>query len=488
MPKLSADSVRTIRNVETPRYDRSRLTTGIVHFGVGNFHRAHQAMYIDRLMNEGVAHDWAICGVGVMPIDEKMRDILANQDYLYTLVLKHADGQLEPRIIGSIHEYLYAPDDPEAVLKKLSLPSTRIVSLTVTEGGYNFDRVSGEFDLDNKSVERDLYSKVPQGMFGLIVESLRRRRNSGIPPFTVMSCDNIRGNGDVARRSVLAFARAKNAELATWIEEWVSFPNTMVDRITPATTDADRDMVLAKFGINDGWPVVCEPFAQWVVEDKFKGVRPPLQDVGVQFTPDVEPYELMKLRLLNATHQGMAYFGYLAGYRYVHEAASDPSIVRLLTRYMDEEATPTLAPVPGVDLSVYKRKLIERFENPEIKDTLARLATDPSDRITQWLLPVIRENLATNRPIHLSVAIVASWARYAEGIDERGDQIDVVDPLRDVLGPVARAQSNNLRAFIDVAQVFGSLSENPRFVAEFESSLISLLERGSLKALQDILA
>ena len=361
-------------SIPVPSYDRSQVTVGIVHFGVGGFHRAHQAMYVDQLMEQGKALDWGICGVGVMPFDLKMKEAMQSQDCLYTLVEKAPDGSWEPRIIGSIVQYLYAPDDPEAVIEKMADPATRIVSLTVTEGGYNFHPVTGEFDDTNPAVQADLApGAVPATTFGLITEALVRRRSRGIEPFTVMSCDNIQGNGHMAQEVFTAFARLRDPELGEWVAGNVRFPNSMVDRITPVTTDEDRAQISERFGVEDAWPVVCEPFTQWALEDKFSAGRPPLEDVGVQVVPDVVPYELMKLRLLNASHQALCYFGYLAGYRLVHEVAQDPLFANFLLDYMNREATPTLAPVPGIDLDAYKLQLIERFSNAAVRDTVARL-------------------------------------------------------------------------------------------------------------------
>ncbi|MFC0680064.1 mannitol dehydrogenase family protein [Lysobacter korlensis] len=476
-----------IEGVELPAYDRSAASTGIVHFGVGGFHRAHQAMVLDDLMRAGLALDWGICGVGVLPVDARMRDVMREQDCLYTLVEKHPDGSREARVIGSILEYLYAPDDPETVLEKLADPATRIVSLTITEGGYNFDQVTGEFDAADRAVRADLEDlAVPGTVFGLVAEGLQRRRERGIPPFTVMSCDNIQGNGDVARTMFCAFADLKEPGLGEWMRANVAFPNSMVDRITPVTTDDDRTEIAERFGIADGWPVVCEPFFQWVLEDHFPLGRPPYEEAGVQVVSDVEPYELMKLRLLNASHQGMCYFGYLSGYRYAHEATGDPAIAGFLRRYMDEEATPTLKPLPGVDLEEYKTTLIERFANPEIRDTLARLCAESSDRIPKWLVPVVRENLATGGPVRLSAAIVASWARYAEGVDETGEPIAVVDRLADQLIPVARSQRDDPLAFLRNRALFGRLAEHPAFTDAYRAALERLWVVGAHRTVQEL--
>jgi mannitol 2-dehydrogenase len=473
--------------VPTPRYDRRKVAIGIVHFGVGGFHRAHQAMYVDTLMNRGKALDWGICGVGTMSADEGMRDVMSAQDGLYTLVLKHSDGTLEPRVIGSIVEYLYAPEAPEAVISRLANPLTRIVSLTITEGGYNIHHVTGEFDCDNPAVLKDLEpDAIPQSVFGLVVEALERRRTSGTPPFTVMSCDNIQGNGHVARHVFTAFARLRSPDLADWIEREVRFPSSMVDRITPMTTDGDRAMVEEELKIADAWPVVCEPFTQWVLEDDFVAGRPPLDEVGVQLVEGVEPYELMKLRLLNASHQALCYLGYLAGYRLVHEVCQDPLFINLLMRYMDDEATPTLAPVPGIDLVEYKRSLIERFSNPHVRDTVSRLCAESSDRIPKFLLPVIREQLRRGGEITRSTAIVASWARYAEGVDEQGEPIEVVDQLRDRLMAAARRQRVDPTAFIADQEVFGDLANDSRFRSAYVAALSTLHEHGARALLEEL--
>jgi mannitol 2-dehydrogenase len=470
-----------------PTYDRDLVTPGVVHFGVGGFHRAHQAMYHDRLMNEGTALDWGICGVGVMPTDELMKQVLDAQDGLYTLVLKHSDGTYEPRVIGSIVEYLFAPDDPEAVIEKMAAESTRIVSLTITEGGYNVSDITGEFDAANPGVVADLApGAVPRTAFGLITEALRRRRMRGLRPFTVMSCDNLQDNGYLSKRVFTAFARLRDPELGDWVEREACFPNSMVDRITPVTTDADRAEIRERFGIEDRWPVVCEPYTQWVLQDAFTAGRPPYEQAGVQVVDRVEPYELMKLRLLNGSHQALAYFAYLTGYRLVHEAAQDPLFQAFMLGYMDKEATPTLAPVPGVDLEGYKYTLLERFSNPQVRDTIARLCAESSDRIPKWLLPVVRKQLANGGEIRRSAAVVASWARYAEGVDEAGQPIEVVDRLRDSLMGAARRQREDPDAFIANRHVFGDLVDKKPFVTAYRSALASLHQRGARATLESL--
>lgn len=481
MTTLNKQTLSLVKSgVPTPGYDLDAVKTGIVHFGVGGFHRSHMAMTLNRLMNEGKALDWGICGVGLLDGDKKLRDVFAEQDCLYTLVLKHPDGVREPSIIGSIREYMFAPDDPEVVIEKMADPETRIVSLTITEGGYNFDRVTGKFMASTPAVASDLLDgAIPSTAFGFVTEALRRRRERGIPAFTVLSCDNIQGNGHVAQEMFVAFAKLKDAELGEWIEQNVAFPNSMVDRITPVTAPEDIAEVAELTGLSDSWPVVAEPFFQWVIEDHFTMGRPPFEDAGVQLVGDVEPYELMKLRLLNASHQGLTYFGYLSGYRFAHEALADPAIAKFLLAYMDNEATPTLRPVPGIDLTAYKHMLIERFSNPEVRDTLARLCAESSDRIPKWLVPVIHDQLAQGGDVTLSAAIVASWARYAEGVDEQGEPINVVDPLKDELIPIALSQRENPLAFIQNKHLFGNLSENEKFTVPYLAALESLFTRGA---------
>jgi mannitol 2-dehydrogenase len=468
--KLNAETLGRF-DVAKPTYPRDEITVGIAHFGVGGFHRAHQAMYVDRLLQRGDAREWGICGIGVLPGDRKMADVLAEQDGLYTLVLENPDGTREARIIGSIVDYRFASDDREGVIELLAAPTTRIVTLTITEGGY-----------DVASLEDDAGS-----VFGLVTAALGRRRDRGVPSPTIVSCDNIEGNGEVARAAFTAFAERTDPALAEWITANTRFPNSMVDRITPVTTPEVTASVREDFGIEDAWPVVAEPFTSWVLEDDFGDGRPAFEEVGVLLVDDVTPYELMKLRLLNASHQALCYFAYLAGYRLVHDAAGDPLFAEFLRRYMDLEASPTLKPVPGIDLDDYKRTLLERFANPGVRDTIARLCYGSSDRIPKWLLPVIRENLRTGAPIRLSTAVVASWARYAEGVDEDGEPIDVQDQLADTLVPLARRQRENPTAFIENRSVFGDLVDDERFVTTYVNVLTALHRDGARATLEALL-
>src|SRR6201986_3901258 len=449
--------------IDAPKYDRGGVSVGIAHIGAGHFHRAHQAAYINLLLQHGVAHKWGICGVGVMPADWTMRDVLNDQDGLYTLILENPDGSRDAQVIGSIIDYRYAPPDPDSALEVLVAPSTRIISLTITEGGY-----------------RD-----PDGpAFALIVEALDRRRRRGIAAPIIVSCDNIESNGEIARRAVLANAERRDPGLAEWVAEHTRFPSSMVDRITPSTTLEMAAQVRRDFGIDDRGPVVAEPCAAGVLEADFADGRPRLEQAGVLLVDDVVPYESMKLRLLNAGHQSLCYFAYLCGFEFVHDAARDPLFAEFLLAYFDFEAIPTLAPVPGIDLHDYSRTLIERFGNPGVRDTVARLCAYSSDRIPKWLLPAICHNLASDGWVRLAAATVASWARYAEGVDEWGKPIEVVDQLTDSLLPIARSQHENPTAFIEINALFGDLAQQPRFVEAYRWALESLHRNGARATLE----
>jgi mannitol 2-dehydrogenase len=467
--KLNKSTLPQI-SIDKASYNRDEISVGIVHFGVGGFHRAHQAMYVDRLLDKGLGTEWGICGVGVMPSDRRMADVMAAQDGLYTLVSENPDGSRDARVIGSIVDYRYAPDDPEAVVELLAAPTTRIISLTITEGGYNIDSLGEGVTV-----------------FGLVADALARRRDRGVASPTIVSCDNIEGNGDVARQAFTTYAERVHPGLGEWMITHTRFPNSMVDRITPVTTPDVIAALQSEFGVEDQWPVAAEPFTSWVLEDNFSDGRPPLEEADVLLVDDVTPYELMKLRLLNASHQSLCYFAYLAGYRLVHDAAGDPLFAEFLREYMDSEGTPTLKPVPGIDLPDYKRTLIERFANPGVKDTIVRLCFGSSDRIPKWLLPVVRANLASGGPVRLSAATVASWARYAEGVDEQGEPIDVQDQLAETLVPLARSQYENPTAFIENTDVFGDLASEPRFVEAYLWALDSLHRDGARATLESII-
>lgn len=472
------------QQMKVPAYDRKNITRSIVHIGVGGFYRAHQAVYLDDLLHEPGNENWGFWGVGLLPHDTQIRDALTAQDCLYTVVERSAAGDV-PRVIGSVLGFLYAPDDPEAVIETMADPTCCIVSLTITEGGYYVNQGTGEFDDSHPDIVHDLaHPHAPRCSFGYLAEALDRRRRRGIAPFTVMSCDNLQSNGDIARKMLLAFTQRRDPALSQWIAEHGAFPNSMVDRITPATTDADRTLVQERFGLHDVWPVVTEPFRQWVLEDHFPSGRPAWEHVGVQMTADVLPYEKMKLRLLNASHQAIAYIGMLCGYQYVDEAMADPHIRRLMKTMMDVEVTPLMDEVKGVDLAQYKATLIERFSNPAIRDQLSRLGTEGSARIPKFVLPSILEQIDRGGPLKLLSFTIASWFRFLAGRDDYGDSLQIIDPLGDKLRELALEGRTDPRLLLSVHELFGDvLPASPVFVTAVKDALQDLYAMGAKAAL-----
>ena len=459
--------------VSRPNYDRSRITTGIVHIGVGGFHRSHEAFYADRLLESGGASQWGICGVGLRQSDRKMAAILKRQDYLYTLIVKHPNGSVDTEVIGSIVDFLMGCDDPAAVIDRMAAAETKIVSLTITEGGYNVDLTTGEFDSSNPDVQHDIANPLqPRLVFGFLTAALQKRRDNGLPAFTVQSCDNIQENGDLTRKMLVGFARLQDTELADWIEEEVCFPNAMVDRITPVTTDADIEFLKTEFNVDDQWPVVCEPFCQWVIEDSFSAGRPDWQKVGAQFVPDVKPYEEMKLRLLNAGHSVLGILGSVFGYQSIDECVADDLFRNFLRQFFDVEATPVLDAVAGIDLSEYKATLIERFGNPAIRDSLTRICLESSSKLPVFLIPTIRKNLASGGSIQYSALVIAAWCYYSDKhADRHGQSLDVTDALKDDLHDAAKATREDRLSFLKVQPVFGELANDERFAKTYSEMI-----------------
>lgn len=448
--------------------------------GVGGFHRAHMAVYVDSILARANMAGWSICGVGLLPADLAMRDALASQDYLYT-VLERGAAKSRARVVGAISGYLHAPSDPEAVLAKLADPSTHIVSMTITESGYFVNEATGGLDLHHPDIAADLLApRAVKTIYGYLCTALERRRKAGLAPFTVMSCDNVQHNGDLTRRMVLAFAREQNAELAAWIDAHGAFPNSMVDRITPRTTDADRTDLKEHFGIDDAWPVVTEPFSQWVMEDRFSDGSPPWGEVGVQLVADVNPYEMMKLRLLNGSHSAMAYLGFLCGHLHVHEVIADPTFHRYIRGMMAQEVVPRLPEIPGIDLNAYCETLLVRFANPAIADQVARLCQDGSGKLPKFILPSAQIQITKRGPMRRLALCVAAWMRYLTGVDEQGIPYTVLDPMVGQLQPLAKQGLQNPRAVLAVPGLFPpELRESEAFIQEVGEALKSLYERGA---------
>lgn len=480
--KLSENTLSQIPDgIARPAYERSGVTAGIFHFGVGNFHRAHMATYIDELMNQGHALDWGIVGGGVRPEERTGRNLLAGQQWLCTLVEQSATAS-RTRIIGSMVDFL-TPGDTQAIIERLSDPEIRIVSLTITEGGYFLD-AEDRFDATHPEMAGDAKSpEAPRTVFGLILAALRARRDAGLAPFTIMSCDNIPHNGDVVRGTLTGLASLQDPAFARWIAENVAFPNGMVDRITPATTDHERALLVDRFGIEDHWPVFCEDFRQWVLEDRFPLGRPPLEQVGVQFVDDVAPFETMKLRILNAGHAIIAYAAGLLGIEYVHEAMADTQIAGFLEQLEQSEIMPRVPAVPGIDLDTYFSEIKRRFANPNIGDTIRRLCLDGSNRQPKFVVPIIRDAVADGGSLEGLALESALWCRYCAGETDAGDAIKPNDPHWDTLRSVALAAKSDPAQWLAQSNIYGDLGANERFAKAFTGWLNQLWRRGTAATL-----
>jgi mannitol 2-dehydrogenase len=486
--RLSAGALAHMpSDVAVPTYRRSDLAAGIVHFGVGNFHRAHQAVYLDDLFNAGQDHDWAIVGAGVRDPDVTVREKLKQQDWLTTVVEQEAETT-SARITGAMIDFV-RPYDVAANLDMLARPQIRIVSLTVTEGGYYISPATQTFDSSHSDIVADARDiKAPKTAFGLIVAGLKRRREAGVAPFTVMSCDNIPGNGHVTENAVAGLARLADPELGNWIRANVAFPNSMVDRITPATTDRERALLGDKYGIEDNWPVFCEEFRQWVVEDRFPAGRPALDAVGVTFTSDVAPYELMKIRILNGGHAAIAYPAGLLDIHFVHEAMEDAQIRAFLEALTTREIQPVVPPPPNTSLDSYRALVARRFANPRIGDTIQRLCFDGSNRQPKFILPSAADRLKAGAPVDGLALVSALWCRYCYGETESGKAIAPNDPSWDRLREAAQPARSDPRAFLKLRDIFGELAENPVYVGAFSNALASLWARGVRSTVADYLS
>lgn len=456
------------KKVAVPGYDRFQVKAGIVHIGVGGFHRAHQAFYTDELLKDSSQSGWGICGVCLLERDKKMFDVLRQQDGLYTLMHKQEGARPEAAVLGAIVEYYYAPEDPQKVIDKIADPSVKIISLTITEGGYNFDDATGEFNWKNPDVLRDKdHPERPRTVFGYLTAALKKRKKLGLP-VTIQSCDNIQQNGTVAKKMLLTFVKEAAPDLIEWIQANVSFPNSMVDRITPATTQEDITLLRESYNINGLWPVVSERFCQWIIEDEFVAGRPQWEKAGVQFVRDVHPYEKMKIRILNGGHSLVGLAGSLSGYRYIHEAVSDPLIASFLQEYMDKEVTPTLDPIEGVDIEEYKRSVVRRFKNPYIKDSVNRIILESSSKLPKFVLPVIKDNLAKESPILRGTAIVAGWYRYLEKCFDENRFDEVEDTQANLLQEyIEKAKASSPACFLEMKPVFGELASSIRVTDHF---------------------
>jgi len=458
---LSTSELHAIesRGIPVPHYDRAALIPRILHLGVGGFHRAHLARYVDELAERG--GDWGIRGIGLLDVDQRIADVLASQDHLYTLIERDGNGSY-PRVVGSIVDYRLVAGDVDAFARQVANPDVAILSLTITEGGYSLDK-------PNPTIEA-------------IVTGLDARRANGGSRLTILSCDNLPGNGKVARDAITRASEARSDELVRYLETSCTFPNSMVDRITPQTTDADRTWLQDAFGVDDGWPVVSEPFRQWVLEDSFAAGRPRVEDVGVLFTDRVHDWELYKLRMLNATHSRMAYLMAIAGVVYVDEAIATPTVRQYLERFLSTEAIPTLTEIPGHPAVEYARTVLGRFENTGVRDQIARLCIDGTAKFPTFLIPTIERQLELDGPVECAALALAGWARYLATVPaaERA-----YDPQGDRAATFAVRSLEDPRAFLELEQVFTPrLRESSRFGDAFAGASAALAVHGSIGAME----
>lgn len=481
--KLSLATLQEIAaTAAVPAYDPSTLSPGIVHFGVGNFHRAHQAVYLDDLFNEGGDHDWAIIGAGVLPSDTAMRDKLAAQNFL-TTVVEQDNNRTAARVTAPMVDILPV-GDAKAIIAKLADPAIRIVSMTITEGGYFID-ASGKFNPGHPAIAADGQNpQSPNTVFGLIVAGLKARRDAGTVPFTVMSCDNIPHNGGVTEAAVVGTAKLSDPAFADWIAANVAFPNGMVDRITPVTGTREIELLKSAFGIEDNWPVYCEEFKQWVLEDNFPAGRPALEKVGVTFVPDVSPYEHMKIRILNGGHAAIAYPAALMDVHFVHEAMEEPLIRAYLAKLENEEIIPIVPPVPNTNLADYFTLIERRFLNPKIADTIPRLAQDGSNRQPKFILPSTADRLRRNEDVVGLALVSALWCRYFAGTSDSGKDIVFNDASADRLHAAALKAKDDPGAFLVFDDIFGDVAKSDLFRKRFAHALKTLWEKGTRATLQ----
>lgn len=483
LPRLSRAALDALpEGVQRPGYDPADLTPGMVHVGVGNFHRAHQAVYLDDLFALGEDHDWGLVGAGVRAPDAAMREKLLTQDCL-TTVVELAPGAHSARVTAAMIDFLPLAPDNAPLIARMSAADIRIVSLTVTEGGYYLDD-AGAFDAAHPDMVRDAANPgTPQTVFGAILAALSHRRAAGFPPFTVMSCDNLPGNGEVCHGTICGLARLHDPELADWVDQNVAFPNSMVDRITPATGVTELELVRSEFGIADDAPVTCEPFRQWVMEDKFPQGRPAFEKVGVTFTEHVEAYEMLKLRILNAGHTIIAYPSGLIGHKLVHEAMADPRISSFLDKVVRDEVCPYLRAVPEYGPEAYLDKIVERFSNTDIRDTVQRIGLDGSNKTPKFIRGAIRDNLADGKVPDGLALQSALWCRYCTGKDEHDQVIAPNDPQWERIQSKALEAFDRPQAWLEMRDIYGDLATHEGFANRFAFWLDAVWTEGTAACL-----
>ena len=492
MERLHPDRLSALpESVSRPRYERAALRAGIVHLGVGAFQRAHLAVVNEAALHASGDLRWGTIGVSLRSPDT--RDALAPQEGLYTVAVRDAMDDGRPRetlqVIGQLIEVLVAPENPAAVLARLAHDDTRIVSLTITEKGYHRDPASGTLNARDPDIVHDLVDPgAPRTALGFIVHALAARRARGAAPLTLLSCDNLPANGDTLRALTLAFAHHVDTALADWIASHCAFPNSMVDRIVPRTTDADRAIVSERLGLIDAWPVIGEPFLDWAIEDRFANGRPAWDRGGARFVAHAEPFEKLKLRMVNGSHSALAYLGAMAGWRTVDRAVAVPALHRYLDALLREEIAPTLPPLPGLDLNDYRVRLLHRFANPALQHQTHQIAMDGSQKLPQRLLGTVRDRIDAGAPYDRLALALAGWIHYLRGRDETGATHSIVDPLAPALAErvatLERSVHDGVAHIVAFEPVFGDLGRDRRFVSAIARHLVALRQRGVAAALE----
>lgn len=485
--RLTNDNLSAIgATIPVPQYDRSKLTPGIVHIGLGNFHRAHQSWYLHRVFQQGLNHDWAIIGAGVRPYDAQMRDMMKAQDCLTTLIELDPSGK-SAEVVGSMIDYVPVEEGNGPLIEQMADPAIRIVSLTVTEGGYYIDPATKGFDQHNPDIQHDAtHPDRPKTAFGAMVAALKLRRDRSVGPFTCQCCDNLQSNGRILRQTVVSLARMSDPELADWIDTHCTFPNAMVDCIVPAT--GPKELALVKeFGIDDAVPVTHENFRQWVIEDDFCAGRPDWDKAGATFTDRVHDFEVMKIRILNGGHQVISDAGEILGIETIAETMAHPKIHALYRKVEEQEIMPHVKPVPGFTPAEYVDLIERRFSNPSIVDTTRRVAFDGSSRHPGFVVPSIRDGLEAGTPVEGLALVSAAWARYCLGTREDGSVVKPNDPFWDELMARAKAAKENPRAWLEMRNNYGDLAEQPRFADAFERWLNKIYADGMEAALDTYL-
>ncbi|MEP1489608.1 MAG: mannitol dehydrogenase family protein [Algibacter sp.] len=474
------------QNVSTPSFDRDQIKTSIAHIGVNNFHRAHQASYMHELIENHNELNYGICGIDLLDSNRKIYNILKDQDGLYTLITKDTEGLHKTKVIGSIIEYFFGPENPMAVIERLANPDIKIISLTIAEDGYHLNEITGEFDQKHPNVAEDVINPFyPKTVFGYLTQAFKLRKQRGVPGCTILSCDNIKDNGDTMKHSFFKYVNKNEPKLLAWLKENTTFPNTMVDRIAPITQSKDIEALKKDFSIDDQWPVVCESFSNWVIEDHFFQEKPNWEKVGVQFVKNIEPYQNMKLQLLNAGHTILGVLGMLHGYRTVHEAANDDDFMLFLKDFMDKEVSPTLIKAENVVIEAYKTTLVSRFKNQHINDSLSRICNESSAKIPLFILSTLNKQLLKDKTINSIAFVIAAWCKYHDGIDDQGNTYKISDSISNTLIRMAALSQQSPIKFLEIESIFNGLSTNMVFTEKYLTYLSYIRTHSIKDAIRD---